>query len=161
MELYLMADWGYSIKKQLEPLAVTLNIPSFSAWKGQLSQEEVTESQTTAAAGIQRIKYFWQIRNEIPLAMHGSINQFVIFSHYIYKKLQLLLHQVPSNNVPYIYSWKFIFAESMLHLSDMLSSSEPYMFSQGSKFFFLDTKIRLQSWYFYETVFFLNKVQFP
>ena len=84
MELYLMADRWYSIKKQLEPLGVTPNIPSFLAWKGQLSQKEVTESQTAAAAGIQRIKYFWQIRNEIPLAMHGSINQFVIFSHYIY-----------------------------------------------------------------------------
>ena len=58
-----------------------LNILSFIAVKDQLSQEEVTESQTIAAVrihverAIQRIKYFRQIRNEIPLTMHGSINQ--------------------------------------------------------------------------------------
>ena len=77
----VMADRGFTIKKQLEPLVVTLNIPSFLAGKDQLSQEEVTESQTIAAVqvyverAIQRIKYFQQIRNEIPLIMHGSINQ--------------------------------------------------------------------------------------
>ena len=65
----------------MEPLGVTLNIPSFLAGKDQLSQEEVTENQTIAAVrihverAIQRIKYFRQIRNEIPLTMHGSINQ--------------------------------------------------------------------------------------
>ena len=59
----------------------TLNISSFLAWKDQLSQEEVTESQTIAAMRIhvqratQRIKYFRQIRHKIPLTMHGSINQ--------------------------------------------------------------------------------------
>ena len=77
----VMADRRFTIKKQLEPLGVTLNIPSFLAGKDQLSQEEVTESQTIAAVrihverAIQRIKYFRQIRNEIPLTMHGSINQ--------------------------------------------------------------------------------------
>ena len=77
----VMADRGFTIKKQLEPLGVTLNIPSFLAGKDQLSQEEVTESQTIAAVrihverAIQRIKYFRQIRNELPLTMHGSINQ--------------------------------------------------------------------------------------
>ena len=66
-----MADRRFTIKKQLEPLGVTLNIPSFLAGKDQLSQEEVTESQTIAAVqihverAIQRIKYFRQIRNEI------------------------------------------------------------------------------------------------
>ena len=50
--------------KQLEPLGVTLNIPSLLAGKDWLSQEEVTESHTTAAVRIhaerviQRIKYF-------------------------------------------------------------------------------------------------------
>ena len=76
-----MADRGFTIKKQLEPLGATLNIPSFLAGKDHLSQEEVTESQTIAAVrihverAIHRIKYFRQIRNEIPLTMHGSINQ--------------------------------------------------------------------------------------
>ena len=60
----VMADRGFTIKKQLEPLVVTLNIPSFLAGKDQLSQEEVTESQTIAAVrihverAIQRITYF-------------------------------------------------------------------------------------------------------
>ena len=79
-----MTSWqieDLQLKKQLEPLGVSLNIPSFLARKDQLSQEEVTESQTIAAVrihverAIQRIKYFRQIRNEIPLTMHGSINQ--------------------------------------------------------------------------------------
>ena len=74
-------DDDLQLKKQLEPLGVTLNIPSFLAGKDQLSQEEVTESQTIAAVrihverAIQRIKYFRQIRNEIPVTIHGSINQ--------------------------------------------------------------------------------------
>ena len=38
----VMADRGFTIKKQLEPLGVTLNIPYFLAGKDQLSQEEVT-----------------------------------------------------------------------------------------------------------------------
>ena len=71
-----MADRGFTIKKQLEPLGATLNILSFLAGK-----EVVTESQTIAAErihverAIQRIKYFRQTRNEIPLTMHGSTNQ--------------------------------------------------------------------------------------
>ena len=44
----VMADRGFTIKKQVDPLGVTLNIPSFLAEKDQLSQEEVTESQTIA-----------------------------------------------------------------------------------------------------------------
>ena len=48
----VMADRRFTIKKQLEPLGVTLNIPSFLAEKGQLSQEEVTESQTIDAVRI-------------------------------------------------------------------------------------------------------------
>ena len=64
----------------MEPLGVRLNIPSFLAGKDQLSQEEVTESQTIAAVrihverAIQRITYFQQVRNEVRLTMHGSIN---------------------------------------------------------------------------------------
>ena len=77
----VLADRGFTIKKQLQPLGVTLNIHSFLAAKDQLPQEEVPESQTIAAVrihverAIQRIKYFRQIRNEIPLTMHGSTNQ--------------------------------------------------------------------------------------
>ena len=76
-----MADGEFTIKKQQQPLGVTLNIPSFLPQKYQLSQDEVTENQTIAAVrihvekAIQRIKYFRQIRNEVSLTMHGSINQ--------------------------------------------------------------------------------------
>ena len=81
-------DDDLQLKKQLEPLGVTLNIPSFLAGKDQLSQEEVTESQTNAAVrihverAIQRNKYFRQICNEIPLTMHGYINQIWTVSRY-------------------------------------------------------------------------------
>ena len=44
-----MADRGFTTKKQLEPLGVTLNIPPFLTGKDQLSQKEVTECQTIAA----------------------------------------------------------------------------------------------------------------
>ena len=37
-----MEDRGFTLKKQLEPLGVTLNTPSFLVGKDQLSQEEVT-----------------------------------------------------------------------------------------------------------------------
>ena len=45
----VMEDKEFTIKKQLEPLVATLNIHSCLAGKDQLSQEEVTESQTIAA----------------------------------------------------------------------------------------------------------------
>ena len=75
-----MADRGFTIKKQLEPLGVMLNILSLIAVKDQLSQEKVTEIQTIAAVpihverAIQRITYFQQVCIEVPLTMHGSIN---------------------------------------------------------------------------------------
>ena len=65
----------------MEPLGVTLNIPSFLEGKDQLSQEEVAECQTIAAVqiqlqrAIQRIENFRQIHSELPLIMHGPINQ--------------------------------------------------------------------------------------
>ena len=65
----------------MEPLGVTLYTSSFLAEKDQLSQEEVTKSQTIAAVqiplerAVQEVKYFRQICSEIPLTMHGSVNQ--------------------------------------------------------------------------------------
>ena len=66
----------------MEPLGVTLATSlSFLAGKDQLSQEEVAETQTNVAVQIHEertikwIKDFRQIHNEIPLIMHGSINQ--------------------------------------------------------------------------------------
>ena len=77
----VMADRSFTIGSLLHPLSVTLNIPSFLKGRDHLSEEEVTESQTIAAIrihvrrAIQCIKRFRQIRNEILLTFHGSINQ--------------------------------------------------------------------------------------
>ena len=77
----VMADRGFTVTELLKPLGVALNIPGFLKGQDQLSHEDVTESQTTAAVrihverAIQRIKNFRQIRNEIPLVLHGSVNQ--------------------------------------------------------------------------------------
>ena len=77
----LMADRGFDIQDLLSPLQVNLNIPAFLAGRPQLTKAEVKESQGIASVrihverAIQRIKKFRQIRNEIPLVLHGSINQ--------------------------------------------------------------------------------------
>ena len=77
----IMADRGFTITDLLKPLNVALNIPSFISGREQLTEEEVNESQMIASVrihverAIQRVKKFKQIRNEIPLTLHGSINQ--------------------------------------------------------------------------------------
>ena len=77
----VMADRGFTIEDELKPLNVDLNIPAFLSGRDQLEHGEVVESQTIAAVrihverAIQRVKRFKLIRNEIPLTMHGSINQ--------------------------------------------------------------------------------------
>ena len=77
----VMADRGFTIDDLLKPLNVSLNIPSFLCDREQLTHDEVIESQTIASVrihverAIQRVKRFKQIRNEISLKLHGSINQ--------------------------------------------------------------------------------------
>lgn len=77
----VMADRGFTISELLKPMGVTLNIPAFLKGRDQLGHEEIMESQTIAAVrihverAIERIKRFRQIRNEVPLTLHGSINQ--------------------------------------------------------------------------------------
>ena len=77
----IMADRGFTITDLLKPLGVELNIPSFLDGRKQFSEEEVKESQIISSVrihverAIQRIKKFKQIRNEIPLTLHGSVNQ--------------------------------------------------------------------------------------
>ena len=76
-----MADRGFTIEDDLKPFNVTLNIPSFLDGRVQLSHDEVVESQAIASVrihverAIQRVKKFKAIRNEIPLTLHGSVNQ--------------------------------------------------------------------------------------
>ena len=77
----LMADRGFEIQDLLLPLRVKLNIPPFLSGRPQLTKAEVREAQSIASVrihverAIQRIKKFRQIRNEIPLVLHGSVNQ--------------------------------------------------------------------------------------
>ena len=77
----VMADRGFTIAGLLQPLKVSLNIPAFLKDRDQLSNIEVAESQTIAAVrihaerAIQRVKKFRKIRNEIPMVLHGSVNQ--------------------------------------------------------------------------------------
>ena len=77
----LMADRGFDIQDLLSPLQVNLNIPAFLSGRPQLTEAEVKDSQCIASVrihverAIQRIKFFRQIRCEVPLSLHGSINQ--------------------------------------------------------------------------------------
>ena len=77
----VMADRGFTIEEDLKPLNVALNIPSFLRGRSQLNIAEVKESQTIASVrihverAIQRVKKFKILRNEIPLTLHGSVNQ--------------------------------------------------------------------------------------
>jgi len=75
----VMADRGF--EDDLQKIGVSLNIPSFLAGRDQLSENEVKESQTIASVrihverAIERVKRFRRISTEIPLTLHGSINQ--------------------------------------------------------------------------------------
>ncbi|XP_028411611.1 uncharacterized protein LOC114534369 [Dendronephthya gigantea] len=77
----IMADRGFTIEEELSKIGVQLNIPAFLDGREQLTKGEVKESQSIASVrihverAIQRVKKFKQIRNEIPLVLHGSINQ--------------------------------------------------------------------------------------
>ena len=77
----VMADRGFLIEDDLKQFGVKLNIPAFLKGRDQLTSAEVKESQTIAAVrihverAIQRLKRFKSLRNEIPLTLHGSVNQ--------------------------------------------------------------------------------------
>ena len=77
----VMADQGFLIHEDLEKIGVSLNIPAFLGGRQQLTKAKVKESQTIASVKIraertiQRIKKFRLVRNEMPLNLHGSINQ--------------------------------------------------------------------------------------
>ena len=66
----LMVDRGFTVENVLKPLGVSLNIPAFLHGREQLTNEEVTESQTMASARIQE-----HIHNGISLVLHDTINQ--------------------------------------------------------------------------------------
>ena len=77
----VMADRGVTVHDELDRVGVSLNIPPFLGGRDYLTKAEVKASQTIASVcihverAIQRIKIYSIIRNEIPLTLHGSINQ--------------------------------------------------------------------------------------
>ena len=77
----VMADRGVTVHDELDRVGVSLNIPPFLGGRDYLTKAEVKASQTIASVcihverAIQRIKTYSIIRNEIPLTLHGSINQ--------------------------------------------------------------------------------------
>ena len=69
-----MADRDFTVENLLKLLGVSLNIPSFLHGREQLINEEVTVSQTAASVPT-HVEQDRQIRHEIILVLHGSINQ--------------------------------------------------------------------------------------
>ena len=79
----LMADRGFTVAEYLQPLGVSLVIPSFLKGRSQFGEEEVVRSQQIANERIhvermiQRLKCYHIFDRVIPLNMMGSINQIV------------------------------------------------------------------------------------
>ena len=77
----VMTGRGFTIHDELARVGVSLNIPAFLGGRDYLTKAEVKASQTIASVrihverAIQRIKTYSIIQNEIPLTLHGSINQ--------------------------------------------------------------------------------------
>ena len=77
----VMPGRGFTVHDELACVGVSLNIPAFLVGRDYLTKAEVKASQTIASVSIhvekaiQKIKTYSVIRNEIPLTLHGSINQ--------------------------------------------------------------------------------------
>ena len=75
----VMADKGFTVEDLL-PLGVSLNIPPFLGNKGQMSPEEVVETQSIASLrihverGIKKIKNFHIWDSIVPFTMFGVVN---------------------------------------------------------------------------------------
>ena len=76
----VMADKGF-IVEDLLPFGVSLNIPPFLRSKGQMSPQEVVETQSIASLrihverGINKIKNFHIWDSIVPFTMFGVVNQ--------------------------------------------------------------------------------------
>lgn len=76
----VMADKGFTIEVLL-PLGVSLNIPPFLGNKGQMSQEEVAQTQTIASLrihverAINKVKNFHIWDSVVPFTLFGVVNQ--------------------------------------------------------------------------------------
>ena len=79
----VMADRGFTIKDQLDPLGVSLNIPSFLDGRKQLDASEVQSTRSIASVRIHvercigRIKNFAILKSTLPLSMARIANQVV------------------------------------------------------------------------------------
>ena len=75
------ADKGFTVHDELARVGVSLNIPVLLDGRDYPTKAEVKANQTIAPVrihverAIQRIKTYSIIRNEIPVTLHGSINQ--------------------------------------------------------------------------------------
>ena len=76
-----MTDSGFTMHDELACFGVSMNIPAYLGGRDYLTKAEVKASQTIGSVrihverAIRRIKTYSIIRNEIPLTLHGSINQ--------------------------------------------------------------------------------------
>ena len=77
----VMADRGFTIKDQLQPLNIKLNIPPFMEGRKQLPAEEVKSGRRIASLRIHveraigRIKNFTILKNTLPITMARIANQ--------------------------------------------------------------------------------------
>ena len=77
----VMADKGFDIQDLLDRLGLTLNIPPFLGLSGQMTGEDVSNTQSIAAErihverAINKIKTFHIFDHVIPLSLVGSIFQ--------------------------------------------------------------------------------------
>lgn len=78
-----MADWGFTIKDQLQEIGIDLNIPPFLEGRLQLPSEEVQRGRQIASLCIHvertigRIKTFGILSGTLPLSMAHIANQVV------------------------------------------------------------------------------------
>ena len=77
----LMADKGFDIQDLLDPIGVKLNIPPFLSMRGQMSNDDVKETQSIASErihverAINKIKSVHTFDQVLPMSLFGSINQ--------------------------------------------------------------------------------------
>ena len=77
----VMADKGFTIKKELNEVGMTLNIPPFNHQQKQFKGYEVLQAQTIAKhrvhveRAIRKVKCFRIFRGKIPIVLFSCINQ--------------------------------------------------------------------------------------
>ena len=99
----VMADRGFTIRYQLEPLNIKLNIPPFMEGRRQLPAEEVKSGRRIASLRIHveraigRIKNFSILKNTLPITMARIANQIVSVCAWL-TNFQPALIPIPSDD---------------------------------------------------------------